>query len=94
MAAVPEVGNGYDKGDENGWTLLAQKHWLKSTKSRKVKSDVIQREIWDVLEQEEFNFHSLLQLESLQLLEKCVVTNQLHVNQADLMKLFVAWLQR
>ena len=39
-------------------------------KTRKVKPDVIKKEMWDVLENEGFQFRSLLILESLQLLEK------------------------
>ncbi|KAL8849100.1 MAG: hypothetical protein Q9221_005904 [Calogaya cf. arnoldii] len=54
---------------ENGWAQLARKHWNKPTKSRKVKPDVIKKEIWDILEKEGFQFPSLLVLESLQLLE-------------------------
>ncbi|KAL8912743.1 MAG: hypothetical protein Q9171_002282 [Xanthocarpia ochracea] len=54
---------------ENEWTQLARKHWNKHTKTRKVKPDVIKKEIWDVLENEGFQFRSLLILESLHLLE-------------------------
>ncbi|CAO1598515.1 hypothetical protein XANCAGTX0491_002278 [Xanthoria calcicola] len=59
-----------DPQAENQWTQLARKHWIKPTKIRKVKSDVIQQEIWNVLEREGFEFRSLLVLEGLQLLEK------------------------
>ena len=55
---------------ENEWTQLACKHWNKHMKTRKVKPDVIKKEMWDVLENEGFQFRSLLILESLQLLEK------------------------
>lgn len=54
----------------NRWTELAQKYWSQPAKSRKVNSEVIKNEIWDILEREEFLFRSLLLLENLQLLEK------------------------
>lgn len=69
----PEAGifpAGEELEDDNRWIQLAQKHWLKPSKSRKVKSEVIKNEIWDVLEAEDFFFRSLLQLEHSQLLEK------------------------
>lgn len=59
-------------GEENQWTQVAEKHWSKPVKSRKVKAEVVKKEIWNVLEQEEFQFRSLLVLENLQLLEKYV----------------------
>ena len=59
-----------DSRVENQWTLLARKHWSKPVKTRKVKPDVIKKEIWDVLENEGFHISSLLLLENLQLLEK------------------------
>ena len=52
------------------WAVLGKKHWVKPVKSRKVKNEVIKTELWDVLEQESFEYRSLLILESLQLLEK------------------------
>ena len=61
---------GEELEDDNRWIQLAQKHWLKTSKSGKVKSEVIKNEIWDVLEAEDFLFRSLLQLEHSQLLEK------------------------
>ncbi len=77
MAGVIEsrVGEG-DAEEEGHWAQLAQKHWPKpANKSKKVKADIIKREIWDVLEGEAFDFRSLLQLESLQLLEKYRTVN-------------------
>ena len=56
--------------DMDHWEVLAQKHWSKPVKSNKAKPNVIKKEIWDVLEDEGFFYRSLLQLESLQLLEK------------------------
>lgn len=59
--------------EDNGvefWTHIANQHWLKSSKSKKVKADVIRRDIWDALEKEDFQFRSLLVLENLQLLEQ------------------------
>ena len=63
----PGVG---DLESEDHWAQLAKKHWPQAVKSRKTKSEVIKKEIWDVLEEEAFHFRSLLMLESLQLLEK------------------------
>lgn len=60
-----------DGGSE--FAQLAKQHWLKSTKRKpktKVKNDVLKRDIWDVLEKDDFAFKSLLTLESLQILEK------------------------
>lgn len=58
-------------GEESHWSELAQKHWPKPTsKTKKVKADVIKKEIWDVLEGDAFDVRSLLELERLQLLEK------------------------
>lgn len=57
-----------DLHGENQWTQLARNHWL--SRQSKVKNEVIKNEIWDVLENEGFQFRSLLVLESLQLLER------------------------
>ncbi|KAL9593532.1 MAG: hypothetical protein Q9219_007511 [cf. Caloplaca sp. 3 TL-2023] len=59
-----------DLEGENVWTQLARKHWGNAVKSRKPRNDVIKKEIWDVLENEGFQFRSLLILENLQLLER------------------------
>lgn len=59
--------------DKSHWTQLAEKHWLKPAQTRKVKPDVIKRDIWDFLEEEGFDLRSLLQIESLQLLEKYMI---------------------
>ena len=72
---MAEAGDGGQTGIENlesdnHWIQLAKKHWPNAVKSRKTKADVIKKEIWDVLEQDGFNFRSLLMLENLQLLEK------------------------
>lgn len=61
---------GEELEDGNRWTQLAQKHWLKPSKSGKVKPEVVKNEIWDVLEAEDFPLRSLLPLEHSQLLEK------------------------
>ncbi|KAL9586971.1 MAG: hypothetical protein Q9212_000573 [Teloschistes hypoglaucus] len=58
-----------DLEGDNEWTQLAGKHWLGSTKLKRVKNDVVKIGIWDVLENENFQYRSLLILESLQLLE-------------------------
>jgi len=51
------------------WTRVANEHWLKTSKSKKIKKDVIKSEIWDILEKENFQFRSLVVLENLQILE-------------------------
>ena len=66
----PSVG---DLGNSNYWAELAGEHWAKTSKvsrAKKIKPEVIKKKIWDVLEQENFHFRSLLMLENLQLLEK------------------------
>ncbi len=56
--------------DSSYWNELAQKHWTKtSAKPKKVKPEVIKKAIWDVLEREQFDYHSLVVLENLQILE-------------------------
>lgn len=60
---------------ESPFAQLAAKHWLKPSKKSskvKVKPDVIKKEIWDILEQEDFSFRSLLTLENLHILEKYI----------------------
>ncbi len=66
---------GADPNDLNRWTLLAQNHWLKSTKLKRVSPDVIKKDIWDILVAEGFDFRSLLALDNLQLLEKYTSAN-------------------
>lgn len=61
-----------DLEGDNEWTQLARKHWLGPIKSKRVKNDVVNIGIWDVLEKENFQYRSLLILESLQLLERFV----------------------
>ncbi|SLM35489.1 dead helicases superfamily protein [Lasallia pustulata] len=58
-----------DLEGDNHWALLARKHWLKGSKSKKVKPEVIKSELWDTLEAESFDFRSVLLLENLHLLE-------------------------
>ena len=62
-------------GENDGldrWTLIAEKHWLKSTHVRKVNPDLIKNDIWDYLVLDSFDFRSLLALENLQILERYV----------------------
>lgn len=59
-----------DIGGDSRWVTLAQKHWLKQSKVRKIKQDVVKNEIWDPLEAEGFTARSLLTLENLNILEK------------------------
>lgn len=70
-------------GDNEGldrWTLLAEKHWLKSTHVRKVNPDLIKNDIWDPLVLDGFDFRSLLALENLQLLERYVNCEASYLN--------------
>ncbi|KAL6718434.1 hypothetical protein ACLMJK_004524 [Lecanora helva] len=70
MAAIEELGiESAGLENQDYWSALSQTHWQKARKPGKVRSDVIKKEIWDVLEVEDFALHSLLQLESLQILE-------------------------
>lgn len=70
------------QGDESArfgdqWQSLAEKVWAsKTSKSRKVRVDVLEKEVWDRLEDQQFEYASLLSLESLQLVER-------HVNEAQ-----------
>ena len=66
-----------DLDGDNHWALLARKHWLKGSKSKKVKPEVIKSELWDALEAESFDFRSLLLLENLHLLEKYLPLKEL-----------------
>lgn len=59
-----------DFRDDNAWVKLAKTHWLETAKVRKVKQDVIKKDLWDALEAERFNLRSLLILENLNILEK------------------------
>jgi len=62
-----------DLQGDSPFAQLAKKHWLKATKKStkvKVKPEVLKKDIWDVLEQEDFSYKSLLVLENLQLLER------------------------
>lgn len=61
-----------DFREESSWVQVAKTHWLDSSKVRKVKQDVIKKELWDALEAENFSLRSLLTLENLNVLEKCV----------------------
>ncbi|KAF2738138.1 hypothetical protein EJ04DRAFT_486889 [Polyplosphaeria fusca] len=55
---------------DNPFAQVAQKHWLHSKKSPKVRPEVIKQELWDELEKADFAYPQLLVLENLQLLEK------------------------
>lgn len=61
-----------DLQEENQWVALAHVHWLKASKPRKARPEVIKNDIWDPLVSEGFSLHSLLLLENLHILEKCV----------------------
>lgn len=59
-----------DFREDSAWVQLAKTHWLETSKVRKVKQDVIKKDLWDALEAEGFSFRSLLTLENLNILEK------------------------
>ncbi|KAB8258874.1 P-loop containing nucleoside triphosphate hydrolase protein [Aspergillus pseudonomiae] len=59
-----------DFREDSAWVQLAKTHWLETSKVRKVKQDVIKKDIWDPLEADNFSFRSLLTLENLNILEK------------------------
>jgi intron-binding protein aquarius len=62
-----------DLQGDHPFAQLAKQHWLKISKKAskvKVKPEVVKREIWDVIEQEDFSYKSLLVLENLQVLER------------------------
>ncbi|KAI1005972.1 RNA helicase aquarius [Podosphaera aphanis] len=57
---------------ENIFAALARKHWLKATKKTqtiKVNQEILKKDIWDVLEKDEFGYKLLSDLENLQILE-------------------------
>jgi intron-binding protein aquarius len=62
-----------DLQGDHPFAQLAKQHWLKESKSVskvKVKPEVVKKEIWDILEQDNFSYKSLLVLENLQVLER------------------------
>ncbi|OJJ46372.1 hypothetical protein ASPZODRAFT_132454 [Penicilliopsis zonata CBS 506.65] len=61
-----------DFQEDSHWVKLAQSHWLQTSKkkARKVKPEVVKKEVWDRLEEEGFSLRSLLTLENLSILEK------------------------
>lgn len=68
-----------DFRDDSPWVRLAKTHWLDAANVRKVKHDVIKKDIWDPLEAESFSFRSLLILENLNILEKFAQLTFVHV---------------
>lgn len=64
-----------DLQGDGHFAILAKQHWLKTSKKAakvKVKPEIVKKEIWDVLEREDFSYKSLLILENLQFLERSV----------------------
>jgi intron-binding protein aquarius len=59
-----------DLQEGNRWVDTAQKLWLGAGDVKKIRQDVIKRELWDSLEEENFAPRSLLILENLHVLEK------------------------
>ena len=64
----PTVG---DLQDDHNFVRVAKENWLESS-SKRIRPDVLKKDIWDVLEKEQFPFRSLLVLENLQILERRV----------------------
>lgn len=73
-----------DFREDSPWVQLAKSHWLEGSKTRKVKQDVIKKEIWDPLEAEKFAFRSLLTLENLNILEKYARPHPFEINRLAL----------
>ncbi|KAI9886915.1 MAG: hypothetical protein M1823_001284 [Watsoniomyces obsoletus] len=59
-----------DLNDDNHYVRIARENWLGTSVPRKVRPDVLKRDIWDTLEGENFSFRSLSILENLQILER------------------------
>jgi intron-binding protein aquarius len=83
----------------NAFAEVAQKHWLKPSKKTtraRVKNDVLKKDIWDVLEGDNFSHKSILVLENLQLLERLVQSSKICLFSADMpnFQLPLAWLFR
>ena len=77
MSQSRDVGGGdapsfEDRDDQDYWYDLAKKHWSNQVRPGKVKAEVIKKDIWDRLENDGFDFRSLVALENLQLLEQYV----------------------
>ncbi|KAB8231061.1 hypothetical protein BDV23DRAFT_123206 [Aspergillus alliaceus] len=77
LQARPRMVHGLDSRptvedfrEDSVWVRLAKTLWLDTSKARKVKQDVLKRDIWDPLEADNFSFRSLLTLENLNILEK------------------------
>ena len=91
----PSTIGGLQEADEDPecldhWKSLAQKHWLTSTKAKKVDQKVIRNEIWDVLQGSSFEFRALLALDNLQLLEKYFPREAFRLASAHLLQIFMA----
>lgn len=54
----------------NHFAQIARENWLSSSKTPKVRPEVVKKELWDELEHIDFAYSSLLVLENLQLLER------------------------
>ena len=102
LASPNEANSSHDGprgiADDNGvnyWNQFANQHWLQTSKSKKIKPDIIKKELWDVLEKDGFQFRSLLVLENLQVLEACVHPKTALVSLgADIEQLSMACFQR
>ena len=71
MELDPQGDESVTVGDH--WQSLAEKVWAsKTSKIRKVRADILEKQLWDRLENQQFDYASLLSLESLQLVERHV----------------------
>ena len=97
MITVQEPSNGDSNQitleEESHWARLAQLHWSKPGKTKRIRPNVLKTEIWDVLEREGFQTRSLLELESLQVLEKYAAKKSTDMVQKLIkLQLPMAWL--
>ena len=61
--------NDSQAGEEDHWAQLAQKNWPKGKKYKKITNDFINKDLWDPLQSNGFDFQILIRLENLQLVE-------------------------
>ena len=71
MAGPQANGSSEDPpaAEEDRWIRLAEGTWSKGTKYKKVTNDFVNRELWQPLESNAFDYRILVQLENLQLFE-------------------------
>lgn len=68
--------------DSSDWAQVAKKYWLKSggrSAKVKIKGEILKKEIYDVLEKEDFAYWSLQSLENLQILDRLKILTEFGV---------------